>query len=55
MGAASTASQGLMMMIPNLYKIAVELTLTVIHVAARTVAAHALSTFRDHSDWEPLP
>lgn len=37
-------------MIPNLYKIAGELTPTVIHVAARTVATHALSIFGDHSD-----
>ncbi len=45
-----TASQGLFLMIPNLYKIAGELTSTVIHVAARTVATHALSIFGDHSD-----
>ena len=45
-----TASQGLLLMIPNMYKIAGELTPTVIHVAARTVAAHALSIFGDHSD-----
>ena len=45
-----TASQGLLLMIPNLYKIAGELTPFVIHVAARTVAAHALSIFGDHSD-----
>ncbi|HZD18320.1 MAG TPA: pyruvate:ferredoxin (flavodoxin) oxidoreductase, partial [Actinomycetota bacterium] len=45
-----TASQGLLLMIPNLYKIAGELTPTVIHVAARTVATHALSIFGDHSD-----
>ena len=37
-------------MIPNMYKIAGELTLTVIHVAARTLATHALSIFGDHSD-----
>jgi len=45
-----TASQGLLLMMPNLYKIAGELTPTVIHVAARTVAGHALSIFGDHSD-----
>jgi pyruvate-ferredoxin/flavodoxin oxidoreductase len=45
-----TASQGLLLMIPNLYKIAGELTPAVIHVAARTVAGHALSIFGDHSD-----
>jgi pyruvate-ferredoxin/flavodoxin oxidoreductase len=45
-----TASQGLMLMIPNMYKIAGELTPMVIHVSARTLAAHALSIFGDHSD-----
>ena len=45
-----TASQGLLLMIPNMYKIAGELTACVIHVAARTVATHALSIFGDHSD-----
>ena len=45
-----TASQGLLLMIPNMYKIAGELTSTVFHVAARTVATHALSIFCDHSD-----
>jgi pyruvate-ferredoxin/flavodoxin oxidoreductase len=45
-----TASQGLLLMIPNMFKIAGELTPTVIHVAARTVATHALSIFCDHSD-----
>jgi len=45
-----TASQGLLLMIPNMYKIAGELTPTVFHVAARSVAAHALSIFGDHSD-----
>jgi len=45
-----TASQGLLLMIPNLYKIAGELTPTVIHVAARSVATHGLSIFGDHSD-----
>ncbi len=45
-----TASQGLLLMIPNLYRIAGELTPFVVHVAARTVATHALSIFGDHSD-----
>ncbi|NNK74094.1 MAG: pyruvate:ferredoxin (flavodoxin) oxidoreductase, partial [Flavobacteriaceae bacterium] len=45
-----TASQGLLLMIPNMYKIAGELLPSVIHVAARTVATHALSIFGDHSD-----
>jgi pyruvate-ferredoxin/flavodoxin oxidoreductase len=45
-----TASQGLLLMIPNMYKIAGELTPTVFHVTARTVATHALSIFGDHSD-----
>src|SRR5688572_15730461 len=45
-----TASQGLLLMIPNMFKIAGELTSTVFHVAARTVATHALSIFGDHSD-----
>lgn len=45
-----TASQGLLLMIPNLYKIAGELTAAVLHVAARSVAAQALSIFGDHSD-----
>jgi pyruvate-ferredoxin/flavodoxin oxidoreductase len=45
-----TASQGLLLMIPNLYKIAGELSPCVLHVAARTVATHALSIFGDHSD-----
>jgi pyruvate-ferredoxin/flavodoxin oxidoreductase len=45
-----TASQGLLLMIPNMYKIAGELLPTVIHVASRTVATHALSIFADHSD-----
>ena len=45
-----TASQGLLLMIPNLYKIAGELTACCIHVAARTLATHALSIFGDHSD-----
>ncbi|MEN8187622.1 MAG: pyruvate:ferredoxin (flavodoxin) oxidoreductase [Bacteroidota bacterium] len=45
-----TASQGLLLMIPNMYKIAGELLPSVIHVAARTLATHALSIFGDHSD-----
>ena len=45
-----TASQGLLLMVPNLYKIAGELTPFCMHVAARTVATHALSIFGDHSD-----
>ena len=45
-----TASQGLLLMLPNMYKIAGELTPNVIHVATRSVATHALSVFGDHSD-----
>ena len=45
-----TASQGLLLMIPNMYKIAGELTSTVFHVAARTLATHALAIYGDHSD-----
>jgi pyruvate-ferredoxin/flavodoxin oxidoreductase len=45
-----TASQGLLLMLPNMYKIAGELTPTVFHIAARTIATHALSIFGDHSD-----
>jgi pyruvate-ferredoxin/flavodoxin oxidoreductase len=45
-----TSSQGLLLMIPNLYKMAGELTGVVIHVAARSLATHALSIFGDHSD-----
>ncbi|HCN76347.1 MAG TPA: pyruvate:ferredoxin (flavodoxin) oxidoreductase, partial [Verrucomicrobiales bacterium] len=45
-----TASQGLLLMIPNMYKIAGELTSTVFHVAARSLAAQGLSIFGDHSD-----
>lgn len=45
-----TASQGLLLMIPNMYKIAGELTPAVFHVTARTIATHALSIFGDHSD-----
>ncbi len=50
LGTTFTASQGLLLMIPNMYKIAGELTPAVIHVAARSVATHALSIFGDHSD-----
>ena len=50
LGTTFTASQGLLLMIPNMFKIAGELTPTVIHVAARTIATHALSIFGDHSD-----
>jgi pyruvate-ferredoxin/flavodoxin oxidoreductase len=45
-----TASQGLLLMLPNMYKIAGELLPSVFHIAARTVATHALSIFGDHSD-----
>jgi pyruvate-ferredoxin/flavodoxin oxidoreductase len=45
-----TASQGLLLMLPNMFKIAGELTPTVFHIAARSVAAQALSIFGDHSD-----
>ena len=45
-----TASQGLLLMLPNLYKIAGELTSFCLHVAARSIATHALSIFGDHSD-----
>jgi pyruvate-ferredoxin/flavodoxin oxidoreductase len=45
-----TASQGLLLMLPNMFKIAGELTPTVFHIAARAVATHALSIFGDHSD-----
>ncbi|MBE9487245.1 MAG: pyruvate:ferredoxin (flavodoxin) oxidoreductase [Chloroflexi bacterium] len=45
-----TASQGLLLMIPNMYKIAGELTSTVFHVSARAISAQALSIFGDHSD-----
>jgi len=50
LGTTFTSSQGLLLMIPNMYKIAGELTPAVIHVAARTLATHALSIFGDHSD-----
>ncbi|QDU59727.1 Pyruvate-flavodoxin oxidoreductase [Planctomycetes bacterium Pan216] len=45
-----TASQGLLLMLPNMFKIAGELTPTVFHIAARSIATHALSIFGDHSD-----
>lgn len=45
-----TASQGLLLMLPNMYKIAGELTSTVFHIAARSIATQALSIFGDHSD-----
>ncbi|MGH9874751.1 MAG: pyruvate:ferredoxin (flavodoxin) oxidoreductase, partial [Pyrinomonadaceae bacterium] len=45
-----TASQGLLLMIPNMFKIAGEQTATVFHIAARSIATHALSIFGDHSD-----
>src|ERR1051325_8764599 len=50
LGTTFTASQGLLLMIPNMYKIAGELTAFCMHVAARTLATHALSIFGDHSD-----
>jgi pyruvate-ferredoxin/flavodoxin oxidoreductase len=50
LGTTFTASQGLLLMIPNMFKICGELTPAVIHVAARTIATHALSIFGDHSD-----
>ena len=50
LGTTFTSSQGLLLMIPNMYKIAGELTPTVIHVAARAIAAQALSIFGDHQD-----
>jgi pyruvate-ferredoxin/flavodoxin oxidoreductase len=50
LGTTFTASQGLLLMIPNLFKIAGELTPFCLHVAARSVATHALSIFGDHSD-----
>src|SRR5690242_15917054 len=45
-----TSSQGLLLMIPNMFKIAGEQTSTVFHIAARSIATHALSIFGDHSD-----
>lgn len=50
LGTTFTASQGLLLMIPNMYKIAGELTPAVIHVAARSIAAQGLSIFGDHQD-----
>lgn len=50
LGTTFTASQGLLLMIPNMFKIAGELMPFVMHVSARTVATHALSIFGDHSD-----
>src|SRR3954454_1246083 len=50
LGTTFTASQGLLLMLPNVFKIAGELIPAVIHVAARAIAAHALSIFGDHSD-----
>jgi pyruvate-ferredoxin/flavodoxin oxidoreductase len=50
LGTTFTNSQGLLLMIPNMYKIAGELTPALINVAARTIATHALSIFCDHSD-----
>ncbi len=50
LGTTFTSSQGLLLMIPNMYKIAGELTPTVFHVAARAIAAQALSIFGDHQD-----
>ena len=50
MSTTFTASQGLLLMIPNMFKIAGELTPTVIHVSARTLATHALAIYGDHSD-----
>jgi len=49
-GTTFTASQGLLLMIPNMYKICGELLPCVMHVSARTIASHALSIFGDHSD-----
>src|SRR5438046_2098335 len=50
LGTTFTASQGLLLMLPNMFKIAGELTPAVLHVAARSLAAQALSIFGDHSD-----
>ncbi|MDD2991551.1 MAG: pyruvate:ferredoxin (flavodoxin) oxidoreductase [Zoogloea sp.] len=50
LGTSFTASQGLLLFVPNLYKMAGELTPFVLHVAARALATHALSIFGDHSD-----
>src|SRR5271157_2095640 len=49
-GTTFTASQGLLLMIPNMFKIAGELTPATMHVTARTLATHSLSIFGDHSD-----
>ncbi|MEA5117932.1 MAG: pyruvate:ferredoxin (flavodoxin) oxidoreductase, partial [Propionicimonas sp.] len=50
LASSFTSSQGLLLMLPNMYKIAGELTPAVLHVAARALATHALSIFGDHSD-----
>ena len=50
LSASFTASQGLLLFIPNMFKIAGELTSTVFHISARSLATHALSIFGDHSD-----
>jgi len=50
LGTTFTASQGLLLMIPNMYKMAAELLPAVFHVSARTIAAHSLSIFGDHGD-----
>ena len=50
LGTTFTSSQGLLLMIPNMYKVAGELTAAVLHVAARSLAAQGLSIFGDHSD-----
>src|SRR5687767_11159933 len=50
LGTTFTSSQGLLLMLPDMYRIAGELSPTVIHVAARALATHALSIFGDHSD-----
>ncbi len=50
LGTTFTSSQGLLLMIPNLYKMVGELLPAVVHVAARTIAMHSLSIFGDHSD-----
>src|SRR6185369_3695283 len=50
LGTTFTSAQGLLLMIPNMYKIAGELTPCVMHVAARAIAAQALSIFGDHQD-----
>src|SRR5205814_4856167 len=50
MATTFTASQGLLLMMPNMFKIAGELLPTVFHVTARAVATHALSIFGDHGD-----